>query len=63
MGNASQIKDFESLYRSTEKNNCNKYATERSKNLCNQEVPEKNSADQGREFAGDFAEFCNKNGI
>ena len=26
-------------------------------------LPEKNWADQGRDFAGDFAQFCNKNGI
>ena len=42
-------------------------ATNRQRNapkLCaTKHFPEKNWADQGREFAGDFAQFCNKNGI
>ena len=63
MKNWCQIKDLESLYRRVEKNNCNQQATQRSQNLFIQSYPEKIWADQGKEFAGNFSQFCKKNGI
>ena len=63
MGNWCQIKDLESLYRRVEKKMQPTGNATLPKFVHPKVTPKKIWADQGKEFAGNFSQFCKKNGI